>query len=134
MFKVDDQFLESIGLGEMPEDEKAALLEHIQGELETRVGMRVMNGLSEEKIGEFERIIDGDHDFIQGYLGGLGDYKGDELYGRLLDINEGESTDKLDEDYAGLRWLMENRPDFQEITSTTMEELKSEIVANRESL
>ena len=58
MFQLDDQFLESVGLGNMPDDQKAMFLEHLLEELELRVGTRLSEGMSNEKLTEFEKLIE----------------------------------------------------------------------------
>lgn len=58
MFTLDDDFLQSLGLGAMPEDQKAAFLQHIYEELELRVGTRLSDGMSDQQLEEFEKLID----------------------------------------------------------------------------
>lgn len=134
MFKIDEQFLESVGLGDMPEDDKARFLDYAQEELEVRVGERITDGMSEEKIEEFEKIIDDDPETIQKFLADFGDYEQDEVYKKLVESGFSEGSAELDNEYVSLRWLMENRPDFQDIVLKTVEELKSEIAANKDKI
>lgn len=49
-----DDFLKEVGLSVMPDDEKQAFLEYVQEELEVRVGEEIADGLSVEKMKEFE--------------------------------------------------------------------------------
>lgn len=58
MFKLDDDFLKSVGLGDLPEDQKKAFLQHLYEELELRVGTRLSEGMSEDQLGEFEQFIE----------------------------------------------------------------------------
>jgi hypothetical protein len=58
MFQLDDNFLQSVGLGGMPDDQKQAFLEHLYEELELRVGVRLSDGMSDQKLAEFEKLID----------------------------------------------------------------------------
>lgn len=58
MFQLDDTFLQSIGLGSMPDDQKAAFLQHLYEELELRVGTRLSEGMTDEQLAEFEKLID----------------------------------------------------------------------------
>lgn len=60
MFQFDDKFLEEIGLGSMPQDQRQAFLQHLYEELELRVGTRLSEGMSDEQLGEFEKLIDSD--------------------------------------------------------------------------
>jgi hypothetical protein len=58
MFKLDNQFLSSLGLGSLPVDEKNKLLQHIYERLEMNVGMRLAEKMSDEQLDEFEGFID----------------------------------------------------------------------------
>ncbi len=58
MFQLDDNFLQSVGLGNMPADQKDAFLEHLYEELELRVGTRLSEGMSDEQLAAFEKLID----------------------------------------------------------------------------
>jgi len=58
MFQLDDNFLQSVGLGTMPADQKDAFLEHLYEELELRVGTRLSEGMSDDLLAEFEKLID----------------------------------------------------------------------------
>ena len=37
-------------------------------------------------------------------------------------------------EYASLKWLGLNRPDYKDVVSTTMNELKGEIISNRDAI
>lgn len=56
--RVDEQFMQEVGLGEMPEAEKQAFMEHAQEELEVRVGHYVGAELTDQQMLEFEGIED----------------------------------------------------------------------------
>ena len=58
MLQLDDQFLVSVGLGDMPQDQRDMFLEHLLEELETRVGTRLSQDLSDEKLAEFEKLVE----------------------------------------------------------------------------
>lgn len=49
-----DAFLREVGLLAMPTDEKEAFLAYVQEELEVRVGEEIAEGMTEEKMKEFE--------------------------------------------------------------------------------
>ena len=53
--KFDEGFLREVGLSAMDEGEKRAFLSYVQEELEVRVGEGIAEGMTEEKIGEFQR-------------------------------------------------------------------------------
>lgn len=57
MLKIDDNLLQSIGLGDLPKAEKNRLLQHIYETLEMRVGMKLAEQMSDEQLDEFEGYI-----------------------------------------------------------------------------
>lgn len=58
MFKLDDNLLKELGLGELPPVEKNKMLAHIYETLEMRVGMTLAEQMSEAQLKEFESFID----------------------------------------------------------------------------
>jgi hypothetical protein len=58
MFKLDDNFLASIGLGGLPDEQKQPMLQHIYETLELRVGMKLAEQMTDAQLDEFEGFID----------------------------------------------------------------------------
>lgn len=58
MFKLDDDFLASVGLAALPADQRPAMLKHIYETLELRVGMKLAEQMSDSQLDEFEGFID----------------------------------------------------------------------------
>lgn len=56
--RVDEDFLDEVGLGDMPSEEKAAFIDHAEEELEVRVGQSISAQLSDVQMDEFEQIQD----------------------------------------------------------------------------
>lgn len=56
---IDDAFMTEVGLGDMPEAEKQAFMEHAREELEVRVGRTVSERLTDEQLEEFSALPDG---------------------------------------------------------------------------
>ena len=52
--KIGEEFLGEVGLASMDEREKQEFLEYIQEELEVRVGEGIAEGMTEEKMREFQ--------------------------------------------------------------------------------
>lgn len=52
--KIDNNLLIELGLGDLPQAEKTALLKHIYETLEMRVGMRLADQMTNEQLDEFE--------------------------------------------------------------------------------
>ena len=57
MIQINNNLLEEIGLGSLPEPDKRSLLNHIYETLELRVGMRLAEQMSNEQLDEFERYF-----------------------------------------------------------------------------
>ena len=57
MFQIDDKFLESLGLGGLPQDDKEKMKNHIYETLEMRVGMTLASQMSEAQLDEFENLM-----------------------------------------------------------------------------
>ena len=62
MFQLNDDFLQSVGLGGMPDDQRQAFLQHLYEELELRVGTRLSEGMSDDQLAQFEKLIDANDD------------------------------------------------------------------------
>lgn len=58
MFKLDDNLLRELGLGDLPAAEKNKMLGHIYETLEMRVGMTLAQQMTDEQLTEFETFID----------------------------------------------------------------------------
>ena len=135
MFKLDSNFLEGLGLGEMSEVEMGAFLEHLQEELEVRVGEKMSEGLSEMQIEEFEKIIDGDKETIGKVLGEIGDYAQNEQYVKLREATGlVDGSDELLGEFVSIKWLQKNRPDYQGIVERTVDELKAEVAEGKDAI
>lgn len=136
MFRLDEQFLKDIGLDSLPEEQKKPFLEHIYSELELRVGTRLSDGLSETQLEEFEKIIDKDESAIQNWLmNHAPSYRQDEAFVRLKDATKlDESDPRLVAEFTATKWLEVNRPDYRQVVAEVLEELKREIMANREAI
>ena len=62
MLKIDNNLLQDIGLGTLPDTEKNSLLKHIYETLEMRVGMRLADQMTNEQLDEFERYFEAKDD------------------------------------------------------------------------
>jgi hypothetical protein len=57
MFQIDDKFLETLGLGSLPQDEKEKMKQHIYETLEMRVGMSLASNMTEAQLDDFEKLM-----------------------------------------------------------------------------
>lgn len=136
MFQLDDKFLADIGLDTLPEEQKQAFLQHIYEELELRVGTRLSDGLSDAQLAEFEKIIDRDQATIDGWVAAhVPDYLNDEVFKRMQAALKLEPTDPtLRAEFVATKWLEVNRPDYRDVVKAVLDELKGEILNNREAI
>jgi hypothetical protein len=134
MFQLDDKFLQELGLDQLPEDQKQAFKEHIYSELELRVGTRLSDGLTEAQLTEFESFVDRDDEKVLTWISAnVPEYQSDPSY-QQLQSNVPQNVDPaaILAEYASLKWLSLNRPDYRQVVATVLDELKREIVGSRD--
>lgn len=102
MFKLDDNLLRELGLGELPPQEKNRMLAHIYETLEMRVGMKLAEGMSDQQLNEFEQ---------------------------LMPLETDSDDAKKQKEQQALRWLETNFPNYKQVVADELEKLKSEIKA-----
>ena len=136
MFQLDDDFLKELGLDQMPEEQRKPFLEHIYSELELRVGERLSQGMSDAQLDEFANIIDKVPGAVDAFLDKHApNYTEEPMFQRLVQATGVAADDpRLRNEYAATKWLEVNRPDYRNVVATVMEELKREIMANREAI
>ena len=136
MFQLDDQFLQDVGLGDLPDEQKKLFLDHFREQLELRVGTRLSEGLSGEQLQEFESFIDRKDEQVNAWIAAnVPTYEQDPIYQQLkagAPVNIPQNV--VLAEYASLKWLGLNRPNYKDVVSQTMAELKAEILANREAI
>ena len=118
MIRLDDDFLAEVGLADLPEDERKALLTHVFKTLETRVGTILVASLSDPQLIEFEAIVD----------------RNDEVMAQVLDRYFPEWRQRVDvnddtavSEMASYFWLKVNSPDHSEIVQREFAKLSAEI-------
>jgi len=136
MFQLDDKFLQELGLDQLPADQKQAFLEHIYSQLELRVGTRLSEGLSDAQLAEFESFVNREDEKVRAWVAAnMPDYANDPAYAQLRSsAPAGTDEGVLLAEYASLKWLGVNRPDYRTVVQEVLAELKQEIVSNRDSI
>lgn len=136
MFQLDDKFLQSVGLGNLPEDQKKAFLQHTYETLEERVGEKLAASLSDDQLAEFESFATQDEDKVNAWLqANAPDYKNEAEYKQMASSAPQETTDlMLAAEYASVKWLGVNSPDYREVVAQELEKLKQEIIASRDQI
>lgn len=136
MFQLDDKFLEEVGLGGLPEEQKQAFLGYFREQLEYRVGTRLSDGLSDAQLEEFESFIDRDETSVNNWLAAnTPDYQNDQVWAQIRNgAPESVAESVVKAEYASLKWLGINRPDYREVVSQVLAELKQETIQNRDAI
>lgn len=136
MFQLDDKFLADIGLNELPDDQKQPFLQHIYEELELRVGTRLSDGLNDSQLEQFEKIIDRDQPTIDGWIAQyVPNFTEDEVFKRMQAATKLDQADpNLKAEFVATKWLEVNRPDYRQVVAEVLDELKREIIANRDTI
>ncbi len=136
MFQLDDKFLEDVGLGGLPDEQKRAFLDYFREQLELRVGTLLSDGMSDAQLAEFESFIDRDEAKVNAWIAAnVPDYQNDQIWQQL----SGSAPENIPEvvvkaEYASLKWLGLNRPDYRDVVTRVMNELKQETIANRDAI
>ena len=138
MFRLDDNFLKEVGVANLPDDQKRTLLQHIYQELQERVGERLGDGLNDQQMDEFDAILQRDEAKVRQWLQ---DHQPD--YVQQSDFQNFMRSAQQDPnaadiatlaEYVATKWLESNRPDYREVVGAVLEEIKQEIVKNRDAL
>lgn len=132
MVDFDEKFLEENGLANLPH--KVEFLEHLVEEHETRVGEAIAEGLPQEIVDEFDGIVAGNTDIISAFIA-KNDYKNDPIYAKMAEkMSLPVDSPELNDEYASVKWLLANRPDYEEIILKVAEEIRQEVLANKDQL
>lgn len=135
MFRLDDKFLEELGLGALPPEQKQAFLQHIYSELEMRVGERLTDGMSDELLDEFGGFVDMNEEaMVKWFNDNLPDFREREDYSKLRQANAEAPETAIMSEFGAMKWLQLNRPDYPQVVASVLESLKAEIIANRDSI
>ena len=135
MFKLDNNFLEDLGLGGLPAEQKKAFLQHIYSELESRVGVKLTDNMSDEKLDEFAYFADLNEPGMREWFEvNLPDYAEQQDFQKLKNSKPDADEVKLLGEYGAMKWLQKNRPDYPKVVKDTLEELKTEIKANKDQI
>jgi len=136
MFQLDDQFLNDVGLGNLPEEQKKPFLQHTYDQLEYKVGIRLSEGMTDEQLTEFEAIIDRKPEVVAAWLQtNAPNYQNEEVFTRLMEASKLPATDAgLQAEYAATKWLEVNRSDYRDVVAATLDEIKREIMQNKDAI
>ncbi len=136
MFQLDDNFLNDVGLAGLPDEQKKPFLQHVYDELELRVGTRLSDGMSDAQLQQFEAIIDRKMEIVDPWLAQyFPNYQMDAAFVRLQQVTKlSADNPALRSEFAATKWLEQNRPNYRDVVTQVLDELKREIIASRDSI
>jgi hypothetical protein len=135
VFKLDDKFLEELGLGDLPDEQKKAFLQHIYSELEIRVGEKLTEGMSDAMLDEFGYFVDKNLDKMKEWFAAkLPEYASQDDFKQLQTKAPNADEATLLSEYGAMKWLQLNRPDYPKVVAETLNELKKEISSNKDKI
>ena len=99
-----------------------------------RVGTNLSDGMSDEQLEEFEKIIDRKDDVIVEWLAkNAPNYHDDGVFLKLQLTTKLDPNDpSLRAEFAATKWLEINRPDYRQVVASVMDGLRKEIIASRD--
>lgn len=138
MPQLDDQFLQDVGLGVLPVEERQGMIAQMKKTLETNVGMEIYKNLQDHQLQEFEGFMP------------LNDENGQVITSedtananarRWLDVNvpgwaqNPQLAPYLADparvrDFAAMNWLQRNFPAYRNVVSVELNKLMSEVRNN----
>lgn len=129
MFKLDDEFLENVGLAALPETQRGLFLQSTYEELELRVGTALSRGLSDAQMEEFEAIIDRIPDCVIAWIErNAPDFANDPTYQKMEEaLAEHTQPTHILCEFAATKWLDTNRPDYQAVVAEEFGKISAEI-------
>lgn len=136
MLKLDNKFLEDLGFGELPEEQRKPFLQHIYEELELRVGTKLSDGMNDVQLQEFEAIIDRKEGAVDNWLNKyIPNYKQEKGFVQLQNNTKLSADDpNIKAEFAATKWLEINRPDYKDVVAQVLDELKNELISNRNAI
>lgn len=135
MFQIDDNLLNELGLGALAGQERDEFKDYLKNTLQERVGERLTNGMSDEVLDEFGYFMDGNVEGMKKWLDEhVPGYQDDPNLQQFRANNPNASEADILSSYGSLAWLQVNRPDYSDVVQQVMDELKGEIINNRDAI
>ena len=132
MFKLNDEFLVEMGLSEMPAERKQPFLDHVESEMDRRIGEKISEVLTDEQFDQFTSVSEADQGAVNAVLMKVGDWQNDSIFQALVSATGLESNDPtLVNQYASMMWIAQNVPNYSEIVNSEVGKITAEIQANR---
>lgn len=124
MFELNDNFLEELGLGALTAEQKEAVLQIFYEKVEERVGEKLTDTMSDAQVDEFARFLEDDKSFSDEWLSENDpEYAQDELFKRMKQLLPEASEIDIMAEYASMKWLQVNRPDYPQVVEEAINEV-----------
>ena len=135
MFQIDDNLLKELGVDSLKGQEREDFKEFLRNTLQERVGEKLTDGMSDEKLDEFGYFMDGDINGMKSWLAKHApNYENDEAFKQFKANNTDLSEADILGSYGSLLWLQDTRPDYPRVVEQTMNELKAEVKSNKDAI
>ena len=135
MFQIDDNLLKELGVDSLKGQEREDFKEFLRNTLQERVGEKLTDGMSDEKLDEFGYFMDGDINGMKSWLAEHApNYENDEAFKQFKANNTDLGEADILGSYGSLLWLQDTRPDYPQVVEQTMNELKAEVKSNKDAI
>ncbi len=131
-----EEFLARVGLGNMEPELRRSFLAYMYEWVQSEIGDRLTDGLSDEQVAEFEAIMAGDMGVVDAWIAEhTPEYLTDARYLRIVQgAPDGTDEAGLRQEYVSSRWLEVARPDFQQVTAAVWADVTQMIRENRDAI
>jgi isocitrate lyase len=123
-----DELLTVAGADRLGAEERAELSSTVYKEMEFLVGKRLSDGLTDEQLEEFEKLIDRDPECLRFWLTTHSPrFTEDPIFQKIQALAPNVAPAILVAEYAATKWLEVNRPDYQDVVRVVADELRHEV-------
>jgi len=123
----DEQIIAQLGIEQLPEDEKEAIVAEAQG----RIGEAVSEHLTDDQLAEYQAIIDGNDEVIAAWLEkNVPDYKNEAVYQSFAEeANSDPEHNDPAKLFASIAWVQLSVPQIQDVVAVSLDDFKQELSA-----
>ena len=131
---LDDQYIEDLGIADLPEDVKKEIIAGLEQTIQDDISLKVVEKLSDALLDEFNSINEDSIENAKNWLKKVSPY-----YESSPEFTENLEKSDLSEDeftrqYAQVKWLQMNVPDYNQIVVEALANTKGQLLALQEKL
>lgn len=125
-----DDLIKELGIENLTSEEQQRVLD----ELNMLVGEAMLGHLSDEQVGEYEEIINGNQEVITNWLNANDPhYKDTVMYQQLAEEYENDPDNiPADKVYASMAWVEKNNPNLNETVAAIKATLKANLTGKEQ--